>query len=29
MLDAYRDVRDKLTKRIIELLGRGPVRGAG
>ena len=27
MLDAYREVRDKLTIRIKELLGRGPVRG--
>jgi hypothetical protein len=25
MLDAYRDVRDKVTTRIKELLGRGPV----
>ena len=27
MLDAYRDVRDRLTTRIKELLGRGPVTG--
>lgn len=25
VLDAYRDVRDRLTKRIKDLLGRGPV----
>ncbi len=28
ILDAYRDVRQRLTKRILELLGRGPVSGA-
>jgi protein-tyrosine-phosphatase len=27
MLDAYRDVRDRLTTRIKELLGRSPVTG--
>ncbi len=28
ILDAYRDVRDRLVKRIKEFLGRGPVGGA-
>lgn len=28
VLEAYRDVRDKLTARIKDLLGRGPVAGA-
>lgn len=28
ILEAYRDVRDRLTTRIKELLGRGPVGGA-